>query len=95
MREWETSGLRPRKCQTAPIKAVTHYARVERIEPYGDDGKYRLVFAEPATLLPQPIPFADAPEASMRSPRYTSLAALLSAKRVTDLFPSSKNPSEG
>ena len=25
--------------------AVTHYAPVERIEPYGDGGKYRLVFA--------------------------------------------------
>jgi len=80
--------------QTAPVKAVTHYARVDRIEPYGDDGKYRLIFAEPAKPLPQPIPFADAPLALMRSPRYTSLAALLSAKRITDLFPSSKDPSD-
>jgi hypothetical protein len=81
--------------QTAPVKAVTHYARVDHIEPYGDDGKYRLIFAEPAKPLPHPIPFADAPQASMRSPRYTRLDALLSAKRVTDLFPSSKNPSDG
>jgi hypothetical protein len=78
--------------QTAPVKAVTYYARVDRIEPYGDDGKYRLIFAEPAKPLPQPIPFADAPPGSMQSLRYTSLAALLSAKRVTDLFSSSKNP---
>ncbi len=81
--------------QTAPVKAVTHYAPVARIEPYGEDGKYRLIFAEPAKPLPHPIPFADAPPASMRSPRYTRLDALLSAKKVTDLFPSSKTPSDG
>lgn len=72
--------------QTAPISAITHHARVERIEPYGDEGKYRLVFAEPAKPLPRPIPFADAPQGSMQGPRYTSLAKLQSAKRVTDLF---------
>jgi len=79
--------------QTAPISAVTHYARVERIEPYGDEGKYRLIFTEPAKPLPQPIPFADAPPGSMQGPRYTSLATLLSAKRVSDLFASSHEQS--
>lgn len=73
--------------QTAPVSAITHHARVERIEPYGDEGKYRLVFAEPAEPLPRPIPFADAPQGSMQGPRYTSLTRLLSAKRVVDLFP--------
>ena len=34
--------------RTAPTSAITHYAPVERIEPYGDGGKYRLVFSEPA-----------------------------------------------
>lgn len=74
--------------QTAPVSAVTHYARVERIEPYGDEGKYRLIFAEPARPLPQPISFADAASGSMQGPRYTSLTALLAAKRVSDLFAS-------
>ena len=81
--------------QTLPVSAITHFAPVDRIEPYGDDGKYRLIFAEPAKPLPQLIPFADAPPGTMQSPRYTSLAAILSAKRVTDLFLSSKNPSHG
>lgn len=80
--------------QSLPVAAITHYARVDRIEPYGDDGKYRLIFAEPATPLPQPVPFDDALPGSMRGSRYTSLAALLSAKRLTDLFPSSKKPSD-
>ena len=30
--------------QTAPISAVTHYAEVDSIEPYGDGGKYKLNF---------------------------------------------------
>lgn len=76
--------------QTAPVQAITHYATIDHIEPYGDDGKYRLVFTEPAKLLPQPIPFADAPTGSMQSLRYTSLTSLLSAKKVMDLFPSPK-----
>jgi len=80
--------------QSAPVSAITHYARVDRIEPFGDEGKYRLIFAEPAKPLSQPIPFADATPGSMQSPRYTSLAELLSAKRVTDLFPTSKNLSD-
>ena len=77
--------------QTAPVSAITHHARVERIEPYGDEGKYRLVFAEPAKALPKPIPFADAPQGSMQGPRYTSLVRLLSAKRVLDLFVASED----
>ena len=72
--------------QSAPISAITHYAPVERIEPYGDEGKYRLVFSAPAKPV-GPIPFADAPPGSMQGPRYVSLSRLLSAKKVTDTFP--------
>ena len=72
--------------QTAPISAITHHAKVERIEPYGDEGKYRLVFTEQAKSLPKPIPFADAPQGSLQGPRYTSFAKLQTAKRVADLF---------
>lgn len=80
--------------QTLPVSAVTHYAPVGRIEPFGNDGKYRLIFAEPAKPLPHPIPFADARRGTMQSPRYTSLAALLSAEEVTDLFTPPKNSRE-
>lgn len=78
--------------QSAPVSAVTHYARVERIEPYGDEGKYRLLFADSAKPLPSPIPFADAPIGSMQGPRYTSLTKLQSAKRVLDLFEPADGP---
>lgn len=71
--------------QSIPISAITHYAPVKQIEPYGDEGKYRLIFAEPAQKI-GPIPFGDAPSGSMQGPRYTSLARLKAAKKVSDLF---------
>lgn len=37
--------------QTQPISAITHYAPVDRIEPYGEGGKYRVIFSEPATAI--------------------------------------------
>lgn len=71
--------------QSAPVSAITHYAPVERIEPYGDDGKYKLIFSEPAKSI-GPIPFADATSGSMQGSRYTSLEKLRSAKKVSDIF---------
>jgi hypothetical protein len=71
--------------QSQPESAVTHCAPVASIEPYGEQGKYKLVFAEPAKSI-GPIPFADAPSGSMQGPRYTSFNRLRTAKRVMDLF---------
>ena len=69
--------------QTAPISAITHYAPVERIEPYGEEGKYKLIFSEKATRI-DPIPFKDAPQGTMQGARYTSLHRLKLAKKLTD-----------
>ena len=71
--------------QSNPVSAVTHYAPVKQIEPYGDEGKYKLIFAEPARTV-GPIPLADAPSGSMQAPRYTSVSKLKTAKKMTDLF---------
>jgi hypothetical protein len=71
--------------QTQPISAITHYAAVERIEPYGEEGKYRLVFAEKAKPV-GPVPFADSPQGTMQGPRYTRLDKLHAAKKVSDLL---------
>lgn len=71
--------------RSAPISAITHYAPVERVESYGDTGKYRLVFAQPASEIP-PIPFGDAAQGSMQGPRYTSLQKLLASKSVAELL---------
>lgn len=71
--------------QTQPISAVTHVAPVARIEAYGDSGKYKIVFAEPAKEI-KPIPFGDAPSGAMQCPRYTTYDKLQKAKKITDLI---------
>lgn len=71
--------------QTMPVSAITHYAPVDRIEPYGEEGKFKVIFSEKAKEI-GPIPFGDAPTGSMQGPRYTTLEKLLSAKKLNDLF---------
>lgn len=71
--------------QSHPVSAITHYAPVNRIEPYGEDGKYKLIFSEKASSL-NPIPFGDAPSGAMQGPRYTSHDKLQTAKKVSDLL---------
>lgn len=71
--------------QTQPVSAVTHYAPVARIEPYGEGGKYRVVFSEKAREI-GPVPYGDAPMGAMQGPRYTSFARLQTAKKLTDLI---------
>lgn len=71
--------------QTQPVSAITHVAPVASIEPYGDSGKYKLIFSEPAKPI-GPIPIADAPSGIMQGPRYTTYEKLQKAKTITDLF---------
>jgi hypothetical protein len=68
--------------QSAPISAITHYAPVNRIEPYGESGKYKLVFSLKARAI-TPIPFGDATQGTMQGPRYTTFSQLMSAKKLT------------
>lgn len=71
--------------QSQPISAVTHVAPVASIEPYGDSGKYKLIFSEPAKAI-GPIPFGSAPSGAMQGPRYTTYEKLQTAKTVSDLL---------
>jgi hypothetical protein len=70
--------------QTQPVSAITHYAPVNRIEPYGEGGKYRLVFSMKAREI-TPIPLGDASPGAMQGPRYTTFSKLMTAKKLTDL----------
>lgn len=70
--------------QTQPVSAITHYAPVDRIEPYGEAGKYKVIFSEKAKPI-GPIPFGDAPLGAMQGPRYTTFEQLMKAKKVADL----------
>ncbi len=71
--------------QTKPVQAITHVAPVAEIVPYGEEGKFKLIFSEPAKAI-TPIPFGNAPTGSMQGPRYTTYEKLLKAKTLTDLI---------
>lgn len=69
--------------QIHPVSAVTYYAPVKRIESYGEQGKYKLIFAEKAKPI-GPISLDGA--APLQGPRYTTLTKLQTAKTVSDLW---------
>jgi len=71
--------------QTTPVSAVTHYAQVARIESYGNEGKYKLIFSEPATILDKQIPLGDSSSQMQRS-RYTNFDKLFTSESISDLF---------
>jgi hypothetical protein len=84
-----SGGMRPlikwiAAYQSQPTSAITHLAEVDHIEPYGESGKYKVVFKGPAREIDE-IPFSDAPSGAMQGPRYTSLTRLKSAKKLTDI----------
>ena len=71
--------------QTAPVSAITHYAPVDRIEPFGESGKFKLVFSEKAREI-GPIERGNASKGVMQSPRYARLQSLLDAKVLSDFI---------
>lgn len=72
--------------QVSPIMAVTHIAEIDHLEPYGDEGKFKVFFKGPAQALPKTIPYGSAPSGAMQGPRYCSKAAFDTAKSVVDLL---------
>ncbi len=79
--------------QTKPVSAVTHYAPVERIEPYGEGGKYQLIFSG-APVEVGPIPFGEAAAGLMQGPRYTTQGKLLGALQG-QAYPLHPRPGDG
>ena len=71
--------------QTTPVSAVTHYAQVARIESYGNEGKYKLIFSEPATILEKQIPLGDSKSYIQRS-IYTNFNKLFTSESISELF---------
>ena len=70
--------------QTQLVSAITHYTSVSRTEPYGEGGKYKVVFSESAEPIGL-IPYGDAHPGAMQSPRYTSFERLQKAHTLTDV----------
>jgi hypothetical protein len=70
--------------RTAPISAITHYALVDSIEPYGESGKYKLNFkGDPIEI--KSIPYADANKGTMQGIKYTLFEKLQKANKISDL----------
>ena len=72
--------------QTAPVSAVTYWAEVEKIEPYGDKGKYQLFFKGRAKKLETPLKYENLPQGFMQGIRYTNFETFKKAKSLKELF---------
>lgn len=71
--------------EKAPVAHISHYAEIDKIEPYKDTGKYIVYLKNKKTIKPIKLGEAksgDAPQA----PRYTTLDHLLKAKKISDLW---------
>ena len=72
--------------QTHPVSAITHYALVDRIEPYGQSGKFRVIFSGEAQPFDPIKPYGDAPPGAMQGLRYTTFEKLKDAERLSDIL---------
>lgn len=71
--------------EKSPIAHVSHYAEIDRIEPYKDTGKYILYLKNKKTVKPIKLGKVKKGEAP-QAPRYTTLKKLLKAKSVSELW---------
>jgi len=72
--------------QTAPISAITHFARIDQIVDYLDTGRYKIVFHEPEEFE-NPIVLGDNRAKTLQGQRYTTLERLKKANVIEDLKP--------
>ena len=77
--------------QTQPISAITHIAKIDRIEPFGDKGKFRVVLKEEPEKI-EPIPFGKAPKSYMIGPRLTKYDIIIKAKDIGEIFKAYHTP---
>ena len=67
-------------------RKVTHFAEIKDIEPFGDEGKYKVVFRAPAKELERPVPYITGKDSSLQASRYTRFEKLETAENLTELF---------
>jgi len=72
--------------QTAPVSAITHFARIDQIVDYKDTGRYKIIFDEPEDLE-IPIALGENRSKTLQGQRYTTLERLKMARVVEDLKP--------
>lgn len=69
----------------APYSAITHYAKVKEIKPYGG-GKYIIYFDGEAIPLGNSVVLGKSNVMNIRKTRYTSLEKLKNATEVSLSF---------
>lgn len=72
--------------RVAPISAITHLATIKSIEPWGDNGKWVINFAEPAKEIKTVALKKDGKVKAPQSPRYASKDKLLEANTLDDIW---------
>lgn len=73
--------------QVKPVSAITHVAKVAKIEHWEDSAKYAVYFDGPAKKIKPPIKLPhDVPSLAPQSARYTSKARLDKAKSLKEVF---------
>jgi hypothetical protein len=72
--------------QTAPISAITHFARIDQIVDYLETGRYKIVFGEPEEL-PHHVTLGVDRNKTLQGQRYTTMAKLKKALVIDDLKP--------
>jgi len=70
--------------QKSPVKAITYYAEIAKIEPYEDTGKYIIYFKSDAIKLKSPIPLKN-PNKAPQGRVYTNINKIVHAKKNTTL----------
>ncbi len=71
--------------EKAPVAHISHYAEIDRIEPYKDTGKYILFLKNKKTVKPIKLGTGKKGEAP-QAPRYTTLEKLLNADSISELW---------
>jgi hypothetical protein len=73
--------------RVAPISAITHVAKVAKIQPYKDTGKYELILQGSAAELKKPIRLIPKSAVkALQAPRYTTHQRLMNAKDLNEAF---------
>jgi len=72
--------------QVAPISQITHYGRIDRIEPYEDTGKYKLYLDGDPIKLKRPVGLGKNPHLKPQGPKYAILENIRKANTLDDVF---------
>lgn len=72
--------------QGKPVSAITSYAKILKIEPYLETGRFKVIFAPPIDL-PNSVVLGERASGAIQGHRYTMLDKLKSASEISDLKP--------